>query len=94
MRRRELDLLVSVGGVEVVVVLAAAGGLLTWAWAYANSTVHNQLAAQQIFYLPESAFAHGKAGHRDRREHDPLGVPVRRSPAAHQGLSGASGHAS
>jgi hypothetical protein len=62
MRRKVFDLLASAGGVMLVVVLAAAGALLTWGWTYTNSTVHNQLAMQQIYFPPKAAFAHAKAG--------------------------------
>jgi hypothetical protein len=30
--------------------------------AYLHNTVQNQLAAQQIYFPPQSAFAHPKAG--------------------------------
>jgi hypothetical protein len=45
-----------------VVVLIVAGSLLTWGTHYINTNVHNQLAAQQIYFPPASAFAHAKAG--------------------------------
>ena len=62
MKRKVFDLLASATGMLIVVVLVAAGGLLTWAWTYTNATVHNQLAAQQIYFPPKAAFAHPKAG--------------------------------
>jgi hypothetical protein len=62
MKRRIFDLLASAGGVLIVIVLVAAGALATWAWTYTNSTVHNQLAAQQIYFPSKAAFAHAKAG--------------------------------
>ncbi len=62
MRRRVFDLLASGGGLVVIAVLLVAGGLLIWGNVFTSSTVHNQLAAQQIFFPPESAFAHPKAG--------------------------------
>lgn len=62
MKRRVFDLLASATGMLIVVVLVAAGGLLTWAWTYTNSTVHNQLAMQEIYFPPKAAFAHPKAG--------------------------------
>ena len=39
-----------------------AGGLLLWGSTYTHNMVHNQLAAQQIFFPPKAAFAHPKAG--------------------------------
>src|ERR1700733_11340358 len=43
-------------------VLLAATGLLMWGSTYVHNTVHNQLAAQQIYFPPAAAFAHPKAG--------------------------------
>src|SRR5580700_1990329 len=43
-------------------VLLIAGGLTLWGSAYVHNTVQGQLAAQQIFFPPASAFAHAKAG--------------------------------
>jgi hypothetical protein len=60
--RRAFDVLTSSGGAVVVVVLLVAGGLLTWGHSFVNSNVHNQLAQQQIFFPPKSAFAHAKTG--------------------------------
>jgi hypothetical protein len=54
------DILASGVGVVVVVVLLAAGGLLTWGHSYVNSTVHDQLAQQQIYFPPAAAFSHPK----------------------------------
>jgi hypothetical protein len=62
MKRKTFDMLLSAGGMLVVAVLIVAGSLLTWGTHYINSNVHNQLAAQQIFFPPAAAFAHAKAG--------------------------------
>ena len=62
MKRKTFDMLLSAGGLVVVAVLIVAGSLLTWGTNYINSNVHNQLAAQQIFFPPAAAFAHPKAG--------------------------------
>ena len=62
MRRRVFDMLVSIGGVLMVVVLVVAGALLMVGYNFANNNVHNQLAQQQIVFPPEAAFAHAKAG--------------------------------
>jgi len=62
MSRRVFDKLTSAAGVVIVVVLLAAGGLLAWGQSFANSSVHNQLAQQQIFFPPTAAFAHPKVG--------------------------------
>jgi len=44
------DFLASAGGALVVVVLLVAGGLLMWGYTFANNSVHDQLAEQQIFF--------------------------------------------
>ena len=62
MRRRVFDMLVSIGGVLMVVVLVVAGALLLIGYTFANTNVHNQLAQQQIVFPPQAAFAHPKAG--------------------------------
>ena len=55
MRRRTFDVLVSAGGLFLVVVLAVAGGLLTWGHNYIGNEVHDQLAAQKIFFPPKGS---------------------------------------
>jgi hypothetical protein len=55
MRRKVFDVLVSAGGLLVVAVLVVSGALLMWAQSFTNSSVHNQLAQQDIFFP-------GKAG--------------------------------
>lgn len=62
MRRKTFDMILSVGGAVLVVVLLVAGGLGLWGYSFANSNVHNQLAQQQITFPPAAAFAHAKAG--------------------------------
>jgi hypothetical protein len=52
MRRRTFDTLVSVGGILIAVVLVVAGGLLTWSSSFVSGQVHDQLAAQKIFFPP------------------------------------------
>jgi hypothetical protein len=56
MQRKAFDLLASVGGLLIVVVLAVAGVLLMWGANFANNDVHNQLAQQQITFPAASAF--------------------------------------
>ena len=62
MQRKVFDQIASGVGVVIVVVLLVAGGLLTWGYTFAHSNVHNQLAQQQVFFPPKSAFDHPKAG--------------------------------
>jgi hypothetical protein len=50
MRRKTFDLLATVGGFVLVVVLAVAGGLLLWGNTFVTNQVHTQLAAQKIYF--------------------------------------------
>src|SRR5215470_14871143 len=54
--------LAAIAGFVLSAVLLAAGGLLLWGSTYTHNMVHNQLAAQQIYFPPKAAFAHPKAG--------------------------------
>ena len=49
-------------GFALSAILLVAGGLLLWGSAYVRNTVQSQLAAQQIYFPPQAAFAHPKAG--------------------------------
>ena len=60
MRRNSLTL--TLAGFAAAVLLAVAGGLLLWGSTYVHNTVTNQLSAQQIYFPPQAAFAHPKAG--------------------------------
>src|SRR5271154_805780 len=62
MRRKVFDVLVSTGGLIVVVVLVVAGALALWGHSVVTSNVHNQLAQQQIFFPAKAAFAQAKPG--------------------------------
>lgn len=62
MRRKVFDVLVSAGGVLMVVTLALAGGLLMWANSFTSSQVHDQLAKQEIYFPSKAAFAKAKPG--------------------------------
>jgi hypothetical protein len=55
MSRRTIDRVVSSAGLIVAIVLLAAGGLLVWGHYFVNSQVHNQLAAQKIFFPPKGS---------------------------------------
>jgi hypothetical protein len=57
MRRRTFDMLVSATGMVLTIVLLVAGGLLFWGYSFANSNVHDQLAAQKIFFPPKGSEA-------------------------------------
>ena len=51
-----------IAGFVMAAILLAAGGLLLWGSTYTHNMVHNQLAAQKIYFPPKAAFAHAKAG--------------------------------
>jgi len=51
-----------IAGFALSAVLFVAGGLLLWGSTYTHNMVHNQLAAQQIYFPPQAAFAHPQAG--------------------------------
>jgi hypothetical protein len=62
MRRKLFDLIASAGGLVIVAALVVAGALLMWGYSFTSSSVHNQLAQQEIYFPPKAAFAHAKAG--------------------------------
>lgn len=53
-RRKTFDLVLTMSGAALFIVLIAAGSLLMWGSSFTNSNVHNQLAAQQIYFPPKS----------------------------------------
>ena len=57
MQRRAFDRMVSIAGLALAALLLVAGGLLTWAHNYVNNEVHDQLAAQKIFFPPKGSDA-------------------------------------
>jgi hypothetical protein len=54
-KRRTLDILFSVGGLAIAVLLLAAGFVLTSNANFASNYVHDQLAAQNIVFKPAGA---------------------------------------
>lgn len=55
MRRKTFDALVATAGMVVAVVLLLAGSLLVWGHSFVDSQVHNQLAAQKIYFPAASS---------------------------------------
>ncbi len=55
MNRRMIDLLLSWTGLVVAIVLLVAGGLLLYGSRFVQDQVHNQLAAQKIFFPPANS---------------------------------------
>ena len=62
MQRKSFDVFASAIGAVVVVALVVAGSLLMWGYSFANSNVHNQLAAQDITFPTAAEFAQAKPG--------------------------------
>jgi hypothetical protein len=60
--RRNSHFTLAIAGFATAALLAVAGGLLLWGSTYVHNTVHSQLASQQIYFPPQAAFAHPKAG--------------------------------
>ncbi|MDA8384889.1 MAG: hypothetical protein M0Z88_01325 [Actinomycetota bacterium] len=89
MQRRVFDTLMSLAGVVMVVVLLVAGALLLVGANFANSNVHDQLAAQQIYFPSQTAFQHAKAG----TEITPGMIPYLEKYAGQQLLTGAQAEA-
>jgi hypothetical protein len=52
-RRKTFDALLTTGGLVVAIVLLIGGGLLVWGSTFVSNQVHDQLAAQRIFF-PEA----------------------------------------
>lgn len=88
MSRKVFDKLASAAGIVVVVVLLIAGGLLLWGHSFVNDNVRTQLAQQQVYFPPQAAFAHPKAG----SEITPSMVPSVSQYAGQQLLTGAQAH--
>ncbi len=55
MKRRAFDVIVSAVGLGLAALLLIAGGLLTWAHNFVQDEVHDQLAAQQIYFPPTNS---------------------------------------
>lgn len=71
MRRKTFDALATAVGLALAAVLLVAGGLLLWGHSFVDSQVHNQLAAQKIYFpannspeiqAPQFAAMHQYAG--------------------------------
>jgi len=45
-----IDTVLTAGGLVMVVVLLVAGGLLVWAHNFVDNEIHDQLAAEQIYF--------------------------------------------
>lgn len=52
MKRRSFDVITSLVGLGLAALLLVAGGLLSWAHNFVGNEIHDQLAAQQIYFPP------------------------------------------
>jgi len=70
MRRRAFDIVASTVGLGLAAILIVAGGLLTWANTFVGDQVHNQLAAQKVYFPPKgnAALTALPAGDRNAME--------------------------
>lgn len=84
MKRKTFDSILTIVGAGLTIFFVVAGSLGLWAYSFANSNVHNQLAQQQITFPPASAFAHAKAG----SEITPDMIPVVSQYAGQQLVTG------
>jgi len=57
MRRKTFDIILTSVGAVLTAVLIVGGVLLMWGYNFANSSVHDQLAAQQIYFPPAGSQA-------------------------------------
>ena len=55
MRRRTFDAIATASGLVLAAILLVAGGLLMWGHSFVDSQVHNQLAAQKIYFPPSNS---------------------------------------
>jgi len=55
--RRLMDNVLTAGGLLLTVVLLVAGGLLVWAHTFVDNQIHNQLAAEQIYFPASNSAA-------------------------------------
>ncbi len=76
--------LTAIVGFAAAAILLVAGGLLLWGSTYVHNTVQSQLAEQQIYFPPQAAFAHPKAG----TEITPSMIPLVSQYAGQQLLTG------
>jgi len=84
MKRKTFDGILTAAGAGLTIFFIVAGSLGLWAYSFANSNVHNQLAEQQIVFPPASAFVHATVG----AEITPSMIPVVSQYAGQQLVTG------
>ncbi len=55
MGRQKVDRIVSISGLVVAVIIAAAGGLLLWGGTFAHNTVTEELTSQKISFAADAS---------------------------------------
>lgn len=83
MRRKTFDALLTGTGLVLALLLLVAGGLLSWAHTFVDGQIHDQLAAEQIFFPPAGSKALA----------DPAVAPYLTQYAGQQLLTGDQAHA-
>lgn len=54
-KRKTIDKILTSLGVVAILVLLAAGGLAWWAYSFTSSNVHDELAAQKVYFPPKGS---------------------------------------
>jgi hypothetical protein len=67
--RRLIDVVLTAGGLLMTVVLIVAGGLLVWAHNFVDNEIHNQLAAEQIYFPAANSAAVAAPEFKDMRQY-------------------------
>ncbi|MDQ2845910.1 MAG: hypothetical protein M3Y77_06085 [Actinomycetota bacterium] len=67
--RRMIDVVLTAGGLLMTVVLIVAGCLLVWAHNFVNNEIHNQLAAEQIYFPAANSAAVAAPEFKDMRQY-------------------------
>lgn len=67
--RRLIDIFLTAGGLLMTGVLVVAGGLLIWAHTFVDDQIHNQLAAEQIYFPAANSAAVAAPEFKDMRQY-------------------------
>lgn len=84
MKRKTFDLILTMVGGVLTVVLVVAGIMLMWGASFTSSNVHNQLARQEIYFPTQAELNAAKPG----TEVTPAMVPYLQPYAGQQVLTG------
>jgi hypothetical protein len=67
--RRMIDVVLTAGGLLITAVLIVAGCLLVWAHTFVDNQIHNQLAAQQIYFPAADSKAVAAPEYKEMRQY-------------------------